>query len=64
VSTLHVTASCLTTCGELGSGLTTDPPSLPRPRVRDWTRWAELDRVAERHTRDSGHPTAVSVRAA
>ena len=49
---LSVTARCLTVCGVLGEGLTSDPPQSGRYE----SRWQEIDRVAERHP----HATVVA----
>lgn len=56
---LRIVAAC-SACGQLGEGLTSDPPVSRKPTnlKDDWTRWAELDRLAERHTK-RGHSTTV-----
>jgi hypothetical protein len=54
VKPLRTTVTCLAGCGQLGTGVTGDPP-VRRLRA-DWTRWAELDSLADRHAK-TGHPT-------
>jgi hypothetical protein len=56
-----ITVDCLTSCGRLGDGLSTDPPG-PKPRNWKgpygdgvWGRADELERVAGRHP----HPTRI-----
>lgn len=60
----RITVDCLSGCGVLGAGLSTDPAG-PRPRnwkgpMGDgtWTRADELDRLAAAHART--HPTRIS----
>jgi hypothetical protein len=60
---LRIVVDCLGGCGQLGTGLTTDPPGRRPPNWKDvdgttWTRWDELDRLAERHAKT--HPTRTS----
>jgi hypothetical protein len=49
---LRIVARCLTVCGVLGEGLSSDPPQSGRYE----SRWQEIDRVAERHP----HATVVA----
>lgn len=60
---LSLRSSCLGPCGTLDSALSTDAPTRRSPsnwRDGPWTRWAQMDRDAERHVKIAGHPTRVS----
>lgn len=44
---LRIVVDCAQ-CGQLGAGLSTDPLTGPRHHP-GWTRWDELNSLAERH---------------
>lgn len=48
-------------CDLLLTGWAGEPPTRPRPGglKGEWTRWAELDLLAEAHAR-TGHATTIS----
>lgn len=57
---LSLSLSCLEPgCDFTDSGLSTDAPTTRKPAnlAGDWTRWAEMDRAADRHSKPGGHPT-------
>lgn len=50
---LTIAVDCLNGCGRLATGTTTEPPTNRRYE----SRWAEMDALADRHVKDTGHPT-------
>lgn len=50
---LTIVVDCLSGCGRLATGTTAEPPTNRRYD----SRWAELDALADKHVKDTGHPT-------
>lgn len=51
--TLTIAVDCLSGCCRLATGSTSAPPTSRRYE----SRWAELDALADRHVKNTGHPT-------